>query len=274
MELWQRTMADLRSRAGKMVIACDGDMSAVDRLHAVIPGLPTLVEAEGMSSEQVEASIAVYAQRVASLGVTMLLSPTADLIGGTNEWLRGRTLGDRASAVDRLVAAYVRGANRGGIHSALKHFPGHHSLRGNPATDVATVPGDLQTVLMHAGGFRAGIAAGARAVLMGSAIFEAVAPPASASLSRELIALLRQEFGFTGLVITLDLDHRSAQGNASIEHTCVAALMAGADLLLLSPGSVPSIPAITRAIAKAVDTGQLSLGRLESAFASVSAATV
>lgn len=271
-ERWRKTTADLRSRAGELVIACDGDMSAVDRLHAIAPGLPTLEQAEGMSTEQLETAVSHYARLVASLGVTMLLSPTADLIGGENEWLNGRTLGDNAASVDRLVAAYVRGAERGGIQTALKHFPGHHALMGNPATEVAIVRGSLETVLRHAGGFRAGIAAGASGVVMGSAVFEAVMPPASASLSQELIALLRQEFGFTGLVITLDLDHRSAQGDNTIEHTCINALAAGADLLLLSPSSVSNIPAITQAIAVAIDTGTLPLARLESAFASVSAA--
>ncbi|MGK8973053.1 glycoside hydrolase family 3 N-terminal domain-containing protein [Burkholderia cenocepacia] len=94
----------------------------------------------------------------------------------------------------------------------------------------------------------------------------------AASLSRELISVLRTELGFSGLVMTCDLDHRATQGDRALGDVAVAALAAGADLLLLSPKSVPRIAEVAEAIVRAVADGRLEASRLQAAFDSVSAA--
>jgi beta-N-acetylhexosaminidase len=71
--------------------------------------------------------------------------------------------------------------------------------------------------------------------------------------------------------MTIDLDHRSTIGNSSLGEVTVAALNAGADLLLISAKAVPEIPQIVRAITEAVAQGILPLERLEAAAIAVSA---
>ena len=118
--------------------------------------------------------------------------------------------------------------------------------------------------------FQAGVNAGADAVMMGPAIFAACEPPVAASVSPELIGLLRQELGFKGLVMTIDLDHRSTIGDLSLGEVAVAALNAGADLLLVSAKAMPEIPQIVRAITAAIAQGRLSQERLDAAAMAVS----
>ncbi len=266
-DAWRSMLDGLRERSGALLAAVDADISAVNRLHVLAPFLPTLAEAQRMDPEELETIVAAYGHAARDLGVNMVLSPTADVVTGTNEWLRGRTLGDDTRTVERLVNAYVRGARRSGLQTALKHFPGHPSITGQPSSTEATVPGSLDELRPTMAPFAAGIVAGADAVMMSPAIFEGVDPPVAGSISPTLIRLLRDEFSFRGLVITCDLDHRATQRDASIEDTAVAALRAGADLLLLSPASIPAIPSIANAIASAVDSGQLGAARLEAAAA-------
>jgi beta-N-acetylhexosaminidase len=211
------------------------------------------------------------ATAVRNAGVNVLLSPTADVVGGTNVWLQGRTLCNDIDRAAAMVGAYVRGVRRAGMASTLKHFPGHPVLLRQPATEVAVVCESMDQLRAYWPAFQAGVDAGADAVMMGPAIFAACEPPVAASVSPELIGLLRQELGFKGLVMTIDLDHRSTIGNSSLGEVAVAALNAGADLLLISAKAMPEIPQIVRAITVAVAQGVLPQRRLDAAAIAVSA---
>jgi beta-N-acetylhexosaminidase len=83
--------------------------------------------------------------------------------------------------------------------------------------------------------------------------------------------LLRRELGFKGLVMTIDVDHRSTIGESSLGEVAVAALNAGADLLLISAKALPEIPQIVRAITGAVAAGTLAQERLDAAAMAVCA---
>lgn len=268
---WQATIQRATDRAGALLVALDEDVSAVHRLHGLTAALPTLEAAQAMADAAFEQAVYQVAASAKALGVTLLLSPTADVVVGANPWLAGRTLGHDIAGVSRLVQAYVRAATAAGIGSTLKHFPGHPTLSGLPAVEAAHVRGDMQSLRHYLAPFRAGIAAGANAVMMSPAIFDALQPPTAGPLSRQLMELLRGELQFKGLVMTCDLDHKSTLGSCSVGDTAVASLAAGADLLLLSPVAVPSIPAIARAIAEAVASGALPEERLLAASAAVHA---
>lgn len=268
-ERWRETLRELRRIAGPMLIALDTDISAVHRLHSLTPPLPTLDEAYAMTLDEFENRIYEMAAAAKSLGVNLLFSPTADVVSGKNAWLNGKTLGPDISAVSRLVDAYVRGISRAGIGSTVKHFPGHPIVSGVPAIEDAYVPLTMTELTPYLAPFKAGIDAGAAAVMMGPAVFKAVNPPTAGSISADLIGLLRKHLNFNGLVVTCDLDHRATMQDRGVAETAVRALVAGADLLLLSPKSVPHLPAIAAEIASAVDKGRLPLIRLEGAAAAV-----
>jgi beta-N-acetylhexosaminidase len=223
-----------------------------------------------MGIVELEEACFQVATAVRNAGVNLLLSPTADVVGGTNVWLQGRTLSDDVDRAAAMVGAYVRGVRRAGLASTLKHFPGHPVLLQLPATEVAVVNESLDQLRVYWPAFQAGVNAGADAVMMGPAIFSACELPVAASVSPELIGLLRQELGFKGLVMTIDLDHRSTIGDLSLGEVAVAALNAGADLLLVSAKAMPEIPQIVRAITTAITQGRLSQERLEAAAMAVS----
>jgi beta-N-acetylhexosaminidase len=271
LEKWQRFTGTAIELGGPLLLAADADISAVHRLQGIAPALPEPERARTMDVAELEEACFEVATAVRNAGVNLLLSPTADVVGGTNVWLQGRTLSDDVDRAAAMVGAYVRGVRRAGLASTLKHFPGHPVLLRQPSTEEAVVTESLDQLRAYWPAFQAGVNAGADAVMMGPAIFAACEPPFAASVSPELIGLLRQELGFKGLVMTIDLDHRSTIGNSSLGEVTVAALNAGADLLLISAKAVPEIPQIVRAITEAVAQGILPLERLEAAAIAVSA---
>ncbi|WP_347911518.1 glycoside hydrolase family 3 N-terminal domain-containing protein [Pseudomonas grandcourensis] len=271
LEKWQQFTGMARKLAGPMLLAVDADISAVHRLQGITPALPAPGLARAMDVVELEEACFRVATAVRNAGVNLLLSPTADVVGGTNVWLQGRTLCNDIDRTAAMVGAYVRGVRRAGMASTLKHFPGHPVLLRQPATEVAVVCESMDQLRAYWSAFQAGVDAGADAVMMGPAIFAACEPPVAASVSPELIGLLRQELGFKGLVMTIDLDHRSTIGNSSLGEVAVAALNAGADLLLISAKAMPEIPQIVRAITVAVAQGVLPQQRLDAAAIAVSA---
>jgi beta-N-acetylhexosaminidase len=269
LEKWQRFTGTAKELGGPLLLAADADISAVHRLQGIAPALPESERARAMGIIELEEACFQVATAVRNAGVNLLLSPTADVVGGTNVWLQGRTLSDDVDRAAAMVGAYVRGVRRAGLASTLKHFPGHPVLLQLPATEVAVVNESLDQLRAYWPAFQAGVNAGADAVMMGPAIFSACEPPVAASVSPELIGLLRQELGFKGLVMTIDLDHRSTIGDLSLGEVAVAALNAGADLLLVSAKAMPEIPQIVRAITAAITQGRLSQERLEAAAMAV-----
>jgi len=270
LEKWPGSSGTAKELGGPLLLAADADISAVHRLQGISPALPEPERARAMGIVELEEACFQVATAVRNAGVNLLLSPTADVMGGTNVWLQGRTLSDDVDRAAAMVGAYVRGVRRAGLASTLKHFPGHPVLLQLPATEVAVVNESLDQLRAYWPAFQAGVNAGADAVMMGPAIFSACEPPVAASVSPELIGLLRQELGFKGLVMTIDLDHRSTIGDLSLGEVAVAALNAGADLLLVSAKAKPEIPQIVRAITAAITQGRLSQERLEAAAMAVS----
>ncbi|PUA18434.1 glycoside hydrolase family 3 N-terminal domain-containing protein [Glaciimonas sp. PCH181] len=269
LERWHALIEDATRRAGPLLKATDADISAVHRLEGLTPPLPSRAQAQSMSAEELEAHCLQMALAVKQTGINLVLSPTADVVDGHNVWLNGRTLADDPGAAAKMVRAYVRGVRRAGLATTLKHFPGHPMLLRHPANEEATVTLSLDELRSYWAPFRAGIEAGVEAVMMGPAIFNAVQPPVAASISPDLISLLRGELNFKGLVITCDLDHKATIRDATLGDTAVAALKAGADLLLLSPKAVPKIREIVAAIVSAVQAGQIPETRLDAAVAAV-----
>jgi beta-N-acetylhexosaminidase len=269
LDAWNEAVEAVTARAGNLILAADADISAVHRLQGISPKLPSRDAAAQMSDVELEQICFKMACSVFDAGINLVLSPTADVLTGSNQWLEGRTLADDPHTVARIVRAYVRGTRRAGLKTTLKHFPGHPVLHGHPARDEATVPLSLAELRAQWGGFRAGIEEGVSAVMMGPARFNAVVPPTAGSLSRELIALLRRELEFGGLVMTCDMDHKATIGAKSIGDVAIEALIAGADLLLLSPNAVPHIGEIAATIVGAVESDRLEPSRLNSAVSAV-----
>jgi beta-N-acetylhexosaminidase len=115
--------------------------------------------------------------------------------------------------------------------------------------------------------FRAGIAAGTRAVMTAHLTVPALDPDRPATVSRPITHdLLRGDLGFTGTVVTDALEMKALAEPIGIVDGFIEALAAGADCVetgaLDYPELVEAIPAATTA---AVSAGRLDPARLQDA---------
>lgn len=168
-------------------------------------------------------------------------------------------MGNHADTVARIGTAFVKGVQKAGIVAATKHFPGFNHLPLDPALTDIVLETDGAEVDARARTFAEMIAAGTRAVMVGPAAVRAIDPVNAACLSPAVIAMLRQKFGFGGLVISDDLDAPATARGMSLIDTAIASLNAGADLLLIGGGHVLEL---SEGLADAVGSGKISAQRL------------
>ncbi|KQS83073.1 MULTISPECIES: glycoside hydrolase family 3 N-terminal domain-containing protein [unclassified Rhizobium] len=253
----------LKARRPDLIVAVDQEMGGIQRLQGLVPALPDLAKANVLTDEALADRCFDTARGARELGVSMFLAPIADIIDGRNIWLENRTMGADAQVVARLVSAYVKGVQRAGLTAVTKHFPGFNDLDGDPALIDVSLHTTRDRIMANALPFTAAIAAGTKAIMTGPAPVVALDPDNAASTSATVMTLLRQQFGFTGLIVSDDLDAPATMRGRSLLETAIASLSAGADLLLVAGG--PHLEALCNGLVEAVRTGALSAERLSDA---------
>lgn len=221
-----------------------------------------------LREQPAEASREAFLARSAllhGLGVDVNFGIVADVVSDPGSFLFDRSYGSTAQAVAERVAAAVIGEH-GTVLSTLKHFPGHGAAAGDSHYGIPATSMSLQQWRTeHAPPFAAGIEAGAELVMLGHLRFTDV-DPAPASLSARWVSLLREEFGFDGVIVTDDLsmlEHSEDPEFADQAATAVRAVAAGVTLLLYV-GPV-DLPALVAAVTAAVESGTIDDATIDDA---------
>ena len=245
------------------VLGVDQEGGYVSHLRGIATEFPAFdaagaaIEADGPRGREVVRR-AAYATGVElrDLGFTWVFAPVADVTIGAAD----PTIGTRAASEDpaiaaKATAAAVRGFDDAGVVSTTKHFPGHGAATSDSHDTLPVLDSSLAEIRAHdLPPFEAAIATHAPAVMMSHLDLTAIAPGVPASLAPEVYDLLRDDLGFEGVAIT---DSLGMGAVASSFKPAVAALEAGADLLLMPVDTVethrvvtaPSIRATCRASA-------------------------
>ena len=166
-----------------------------------------------------------------------------------------RSYGKIPEEVGSMVSRFTEGLHSRHIIPVLKHFPGHGAVSGNTHQGAGVSQRTLEE-LRHTDfiPFEAGIAAGADMVMISHQTAENIDPERPASLSPEVVRILREDLGFTGVIITDALRMGAVNSRYRSGEACVMALEAGVDMLLL-----PSDFSDAReAVEKAVRDGRIS----------------
>lgn len=260
-EQFSQLVAQARELAGQdLLIAVDQELGGIQRLHRLVPALASAAEARALSTQELAQQAAAVAESARAMGVNLFLAPIVDVVTGENPWLQKRTLGTRAEDVSRVSAAYVSGVQQAGVAAVAKHFPGHPVTPLDPAVAEAVVDCSRDELQPTLGVFAELIAGGVQAIMVGPALVPALDTQEPSSTSAATIGLLRDEMGFTGLIVSDDLDAPGIHRGRSIEATAVASIRAGADLLLLS--SEAGLASVARGLVAAVEKGEVAEARL------------
>ena len=176
---------------------------------------------------------------LAALGINMNFAPTVDVYSDPD----ATVIGPRAFSSDPvqtglLAVAYVRGLRSAGVMATAKHFPGHGAADLDSHLVLPRVAADLEQLWQRElVPYRFLAREGLPAVMTGHLAFPRITGnDDSASLSPWFVGvLLRERLGFTGIVITDDLEmYGAVEAAGSPAQAAVAALSAGNDLAMIA----------------------------------------
>ncbi len=253
------------------VLGVDQEGGYVSHLRGIATEFPAFdaagaaISADGETGREVVRQ-AAYATglELRELGFTWVFAPVADVtIGAADPTIGTRSASEDPAIAAKATAAAVRGFDAAGVVSTVKHFPGHGAATSDSHDTLPVLDSTLAEMLEHdLPPFEAAIATHAPAVMLSHLDLTAIAPGVPASLAPEVYELLRDEMGFEGVAIT---DSLGMGAVASSYKPAVAALNAGADLLLMPVDTVET----HRVVTKAVEEGEISRERIEEAAARV-----
>ncbi len=193
------------------------------------------------------------------LGFNICFAPPADtMIDKAQPGVQ--SYGQDPLLVSRMAAAMAKGLREGGMVPCYTHFPGHGVLEGS-SLGVLSIRRTLEEMrALEWIPYQDAIDSGIEMILVSHGLVRAVGDDIPASTSYPVITgILRNEMGYDGLIITDSLRMTAVTSNYKKGQECVAALKAGADMLLLPP----DLSAAVQAIKKALISGELTMERIE-----------
>ncbi len=201
-----------------------------------------------------------------AMGVHWVFAPVADVNSNPdNPIINIRSFGEDPKRVAEYVAQFVKGVEENGAMATAKHFPGHGDTSIDSHLDLPLVTASRARLdAVEFVPFEAAIGAGAEAVMTAHLAVPALEPnpdtPATLS-ERVLTGVLRDELHFQGLVITDALDMGGVTKGFPPGEVAVRALLAGADVLLMSPVTDAALGAVK----DAVSSGRVPMARVDDA---------
>ncbi|MFI7607230.1 glycoside hydrolase family 3 protein [Micromonospora sp. NPDC049366] len=264
--------ATLRAERPDVIVAIDeeaGDVTRIEsRRGSSRPGNFALGAVDDpLLTEEVARDLGVD---LAALGVTLDYAPDADVNSNpANPVIGVRAFGADPALVARHTAAWVRGLQSSGVAACAKHFPGHGDTRVDSHHDLPVIGGDRDRLDdIELAPFRAAVAAGVQAVMTGHLLVPALDRELPATMSPPVLGeLLRDELGFSGVVVTDAVEMRAVAGRYGFAGAAVRALAAGADAICIGGERAGEQDAreLRDAIVAAVVSGELPEERLTEA---------
>ncbi|MGD9649414.1 MAG: beta-N-acetylhexosaminidase [Dongiaceae bacterium] len=247
-----RLCAELRMAVNnpQAFIFIDQEGGRVQRIkEPLLPNYPSMRELVSQARGD-EGFIAAHFKKLGTdlskLGINVDCAPVLDVpIPGSHDVIGDRAFGVHADDIIKYAAAAVKGLNQAKVFPVIKHIPGH----GRAMVDSHL---ELPIVDTHLDELRKTDFAPFKALndapfaMTAHVVYRAIDPHLCATLSPKVIALIRQEIGFQGLLLTDDLGMKALKGDfAGLAH---ASLEAGCDIVLHCSGKMEEMLQVAKGL--------------------------
>ncbi|MEM9550715.1 MAG: glycoside hydrolase family 3 N-terminal domain-containing protein [Pseudomonadota bacterium] len=258
---------DMRNAVGRdAIITIDQEGGRVQRLVPPLarqwrPPLDHVAAAGDAAQRAMYLRYRLIAHELRELGIDSNCAPMVDLVAKeTHPFLKNRCYASSPDTVARIGKAVAQAHLDGGVLPVIKHMPGHGRTTLDTHFDLPTVSAPKTELLeTDFAPFRAlaDLPLGMTAHL----VFEAISN-APATLSPDMMRVIREEIGFAGLLMTDDLSMKALQGT----HPDLAAraIAAGCDVILYCNQSLEDRRRVAEAAGRMCEDAQ---ARAEAALA-------
>ena len=263
-ELLRQIVAHLPYRP---FLAIDQEGGSVDRLKEILPPLPSAERVLRTEKRSVSYQLGeVIGEGLRRLGFNLNFAPVLDLATPVSRTVLGsRTFGEDGGTVTEFANAFLEGLSRHRILSCGKHFPGLGGADADTHFHLPMVDKSMKKLWQEDLIPYRRLSADLPLILVSHACYKAYdfQSPLPACLSPAVVdGLLRRKLGYSGLVVTDDMDMGAITRKFSKQEAVVRALEAGCDMLVVGRHE-GSLREIVSALESAVKQGRLSRERLK-----------
>lgn len=224
----------LRSSGILPFISVDEEGGRVSRLKELIGEFPAPMELAKKGVAAVTKNYARLGRRVRKAGFNLTWAPVLDVrTNPLNPVIGDRSFSSDPSAAAKCGRAAITALREAGLFTCGKHFPGHGDTSADSHLELPVVDVYMATLAgRELAPFRAAVAAKVDFLMTAHVLFTKVDPKNMATFSKKILTgILRRKMGFTGLVVTDDLNMKAVGG--SRKERIKRAIDAGADVLLI-----------------------------------------
>ncbi|MFU8813086.1 MAG: glycoside hydrolase family 3 N-terminal domain-containing protein [Balneolaceae bacterium] len=195
----------------------------------------------------------ITAREAKALGVHQIFAPVLDVNNNPdNPVINVRSFGSLPGDVTRFGQYFIDGVESEGVMATAKHFPGHGDTDVDSHLALPTIPHGWDRLSdIELEPFRITINQGLRSVMSAHITY----PQISSHIGRPgtldesiLNRILIDSLGFNGLVVTDGLNMRGITDHFSPGEAVVLSLLAGADMMLISPDVLSAIDEVEAAV--------------------------
>jgi beta-N-acetylhexosaminidase len=233
----------------------------------ILPGatrLP-LAMAIGATGDERYARMAgkITAEEARAVGIHVNFYPVADVQNNPrNPIINIRSFGEDPARVGAFARAYIRGAQESGQIATAKHFPGHGDVSSDSHLVMPTIDFTRERLdTTELPPFKAAVDEGVAAVMTAHIYLSQIEPQKDvpATLSRNVVDILRNDMGFKGVVFTDAMTMEGVAAAFDDSDATVRAFEAGHDIIL-HPVNVDNS---FKALVDAVRSGRITTERLD-----------
>jgi beta-N-acetylhexosaminidase len=268
----------LRDAAGDrtLLIAVDQEGGAVARLDPAngFPQTPSEAELGAGTASNARRVGAATGSTLRQVGVNLNLAPVVDVnVNPANPSIGalGRSFSADADVVIEMASNVIVGLHGAGVMATLKHFPGLGSATGDTDHEFVDVSATWTRTELRP--FSQLVADDLPdAVMVANAVNGQLDPDNPSTLSAPTVAVLREQLGWDGVVVTDDLQAGALRDGYDRADIVRLAVGAGNDLLLFANTQLyeANIASTTiDAIVRLVEDGTVSESQIDASVARI-----
>ncbi|MGH7435641.1 MAG: beta-N-acetylhexosaminidase, partial [Polyangiaceae bacterium] len=218
------------------LVAIDQEGGRVARLKApllVVPPMRSIAErADTRLAERIARAVGA---ELGALGFTIDFAPVLDVnTCAENPVIGDRAFGDDPRTCARYGAAWIAGLQSSGLLACGKHFPGHGDTSMDSHVDLPVVHQSAERIAaVELVPFRAAVESNVASMMTAHVVYPALDPARPATLSPAVCTDLRRAIGFTGMLVSDDLEMQAIAARMPVGEAAVLAVAAGCDALLV-----------------------------------------
>jgi len=228
-------------KSPRILVAVDHEGGRVQRFHEGFSRIPAaatyakIAKGDLQKSRQLAENAGwLMAIELRACGIDFSFAPVLDLAHGLSGVIGDRAFHSKPATVSTLAYAFMHGMNKAGMQAVGKHFPGHGGVVEDSHVAMPVDHRELEE-LLHSDimPFVSMIENKLAAIMPAHVIYDKVDDKPAGYSTFWIDNILRQRFGFQGVIFSDDLSMEAAGIAGGFGERADAALKAGCDMALV-----------------------------------------